>query len=1126
MNSKFVKIFFLCCFFCFGFLFFLTDEALAFPAACGWRANTVWSPATTVWEGMGGLCSGTGTLETWSGAIPNPNYIESFNGTDWVYKDSLLWGCRDDATDHYEPSFVNCKADMRIDCEQGLDNGLNFTPPSAPTRLCRIGTVSDFAGGGTSGWTWKCVGNHPEDAGVGGSNPNVCYNWAGYTAPVCTEWYYYGWGACQPGNFHTRGYYSTYPSNCEGGNPIDREYCLYSLNGACNNTSAYACSSGTSINNNLTGGTYTWSCQGVGAGTTASCSFTPCTSCTFGACSSGSKSCTAGTYLPSGCTGSNFTTTVSCGTPGVCNNTAAYLCTSGTAINQSQSGSNYTWNCHNSDGGADSACSYTAAAVPTCTTSTDGVATVYKCTGTGSTTWTVPVGITQVKYLVVAGGGAGGGAGTGAGYGSANGGGGGGGGFLTGSGYAVTPGASLPITVGAGGASVSSWSGGNGGDSVFSTNTSKGGGGGGFLAVGKAGGSAGGGGGGDRNGDAFGAGTASPAGQGNNGGYGSTNNLSGSSGGGGGASAAGGSSTNVEYAGNGGAGIASTITGTNTYYSGGGAGGAWVNTSATGGLGGGGNGVNRGRGGAGTNGFGGGGAGSGSYGGGLPGGDGGSGTVVLRYAQTAYCSSAGPDSVTVSGTTHDVFAYGVGNASTVYFPTWTTANGQDDIKWYLGTNLGGGTWKASIDFAANHNNEMGEYNTHVYVDNSLLSSWCDTANFTRVASLTAPSIITITGATTINEGDTIGLTVNASGTAPLTYNWAYSSNPAGSPAPFTNSGTATQTFIAPQVTGDVVYTCSVIVNNSTNIPATATTIITVKDTTVPAVTANTLQNPKEIATGIGNSDESCWYCEHYKNTATTVAAPLGGAAENLQFKFTYHGATSMTGYQIAFGTSSDVNAATIKSSAWVGASGADGAVVTVSSVNTNAISAKRSPNASLSQLAYGATYHWWVKVQNAGGESAWIQGTDYAVVSHHYPIVKIVPVTGVNLRACTTVAGAVGSFVITDPCYAACGAASVATANDLENPAKWKCSVCYDETTNTPKPCGSGVNTVAWTLPSTAPVGFGFKPGSTATTPNPLFSGLSTGQNVNNLMLEINGSSCPLQGGLTGSNLKVIWNNN
>ena len=61
-------------------------------------------------------------------------------------------------------------------------------------------------------------------------------------------------------------------------------------------------------------------------------------------------------------------------------------------------------------------------------------------------TFTVPSGVTSIDYLCIAGGGAGGG-----GY---SGGGGGAGGMLTGTGFSVTPGASIVMTIGAGGAAV------------------------------------------------------------------------------------------------------------------------------------------------------------------------------------------------------------------------------------------------------------------------------------------------------------------------------------------------------------------------------------------------------------------------------------------------------------------------------------------------------------------------------------------------------------------------------------------------------------------------------------------------------------------------------------------------
>lgn len=54
----------------------------------------------------------------------------------------------------------------------------------------------------------------------------------------------------------------------------------------------------------------------------------------------------------------------------------------------------------------------------------------------------------------------------------------------------------------------------------------------------------------------------------------------------------------------------------------------------------------------------------------------------------------------------------------VSFPTWTDSNGQDDIIWYPGENLGNGMWKVTIQFSR-HGNEQGKYVTHIYADNHM-----------------------------------------------------------------------------------------------------------------------------------------------------------------------------------------------------------------------------------------------------------------------------------------------------------------------------------------------------------------------------------------------------------------------
>ncbi|MDD5639540.1 MAG: prepilin-type N-terminal cleavage/methylation domain-containing protein [Candidatus Pacebacteria bacterium] len=250
----------------------------------------------------------------------------------------------------------------------------------------------------------------------------------------------------------------------------------------------------------------------------------------------------------------------------------------------------------------------------TCTPSTDGSYKVLKYTltgaATGTTTWTAPVGVTQVQYLIVAGGGGGGGTGT-----TIGGGGGGGGGVLTGT-KSVSSLSPENIKVGSGGLAAT-FAGGhieedhNGDNSEFSTFTAIGGGRGGDQNVnGSSGGSGGGAG---SNGRTGGAGTA---GQGNAGGNSAAGNHAG---GGGGAGGIGQNDRGASGGGAGGIGIANSITGQQVYYGGGGGGGY----GGTGGIDGGANAFS-----SAVNNLGGGGGGNYlNYGVG----NGGSGVVIIRY---------------------------------------------------------------------------------------------------------------------------------------------------------------------------------------------------------------------------------------------------------------------------------------------------------------------------------------------------------------------------------------------------------------------------------------------------------------------------------------------------------------
>lgn len=205
----------------------------------------------------------------------------------------------------------------------------------------------------------------------------------------------------------------------------------------------------------------------------------------------------------------------------------------------------------------------------------------------GSTTWTVPDGVTSVEYLVVGGGGGGAN-----GYDNAGGGGGGGGMVLTGE-LSVTPGSSLNITVGdggVGGANNRSNNAGTSGDnSIFHTITALGGGGGfGSRTTATAGASQIG------SNTAPGGGGGSQGGNGGKGGGGSTGSGSSNSGSSGGAGGPGFSSIisglSVEY-GTGGAGANSGtqnagVNGNDNTGNGGRAGGAAASSSTAGGKGG------------------------------------------------------------------------------------------------------------------------------------------------------------------------------------------------------------------------------------------------------------------------------------------------------------------------------------------------------------------------------------------------------------------------------------------------------------------------------------------------------------------------------------------------------------
>ncbi|MBQ7598378.1 MAG: GBS Bsp-like repeat-containing protein [Clostridia bacterium] len=93
---------------------------------------------------------------------------------------------------------------------------------------------------------------------------------------------------------------------------------------------------------------------------------------------------------------------------------------------------------------------------------------------------------------------------------------------------------------------------------------------------------------------------------------------------------------------------------------------------------------------------------------------------VKADAVLLVCDSSICVEVYDSGGTVAVYTYNSNNNLTkVQFPTWTNANGQDDLIWYTGWrgdwNLGGHYYNYAVTFPlSDHNNEGGTYITHVY----------------------------------------------------------------------------------------------------------------------------------------------------------------------------------------------------------------------------------------------------------------------------------------------------------------------------------------------------------------------------------------------------------------------------
>lgn len=68
-----------------------------------------------------------------------------------------------------------------------------------------------------------------------------------------------------------------------------------------------------------------------------------------------------------------------------------------------------------------------------------------------------------------------------------------------------------------------------------------------------------------------------------------------------------------------------------------------------------------------------------------------------------------------------------GNGAKVMFPTWSDANGQDDIIWYEGTRSGSGVWSVTVDGARHRS--PGSFSTHAYVMSNGMSTFAGAVSY-------------------------------------------------------------------------------------------------------------------------------------------------------------------------------------------------------------------------------------------------------------------------------------------------------------------------------------------------------------------------------------------------------------
>ncbi|NTV44438.1 MAG: hypothetical protein HGA67_01950 [Candidatus Yonathbacteria bacterium] len=182
------------------------------------------------------------------------------------------------------------------------------------------------------------------------------------------------------------------------------------------------------------------------------------------------------------------------------------------------------------------------------------------------------------------------------------------------------------------------------------------------------------------------------------------------------------------------------------------------------------------------------------------------------------CSGASVSSSVVygPGATYDVYINGVANATDVKVPYWTDANGQNDLTWPSAINMGGGTWKYSVNLANNlpGNPEYGGVSHHIYLYNAGYSNvWCGAQ---AVSWSNAPSADISASPNPVTRGSSTTLTWSSTDATSCTASGGWSGTKA-------TSGTQT---VGP-LGGDVSYTITCTGSGGTSTDSTTAYVVDV-----------------------------------------------------------------------------------------------------------------------------------------------------------------------------------------------------------------------------------------------------------------------------------------------------------